>query len=265
MNQSIKEKIIREVSAVGNGAHVFAPKEWIGEKIILIRKPKKPIKDNIIDSLKMNLDSIEGVYLTGSYARGEEEKDSDIDVFVIANKKVSIENDENIQLISIKKERISEAIKLNPVLIYSLIHEAKTIINEDLLKELKDKYKPKITDFSEYIKETKRISSLNRDMLDEEIDPYDLKGHAYSIILRLRGVYLIKSLLKNRKYSNSEFKKLILKNSRIDYESIYLAYRSVKNNTDEKIKLKKDELISLLNTLDKEIKNLESYEKKKET
>ena len=46
-----EEKIIREVSIVGNGAHVFVPKEWIGERIILIKTPKQTLKRRIFSAL----------------------------------------------------------------------------------------------------------------------------------------------------------------------------------------------------------------------
>ena len=36
----LQEQIIREVKKIGNGAHIFTPKEWIGEKVIIVRTKK---------------------------------------------------------------------------------------------------------------------------------------------------------------------------------------------------------------------------------
>lgn len=36
-----QEQLIRKVSRIGNGAHIFAPKDWINEKVIIVRVEKK--------------------------------------------------------------------------------------------------------------------------------------------------------------------------------------------------------------------------------
>ena len=53
-----KEQLIRIVTGVGNGAHIFAPKEWINEKVLIARLEKKSIKDQILEKLYPYLDKI---------------------------------------------------------------------------------------------------------------------------------------------------------------------------------------------------------------
>lgn len=213
------EQIIRKVSAVGNGAHVFAPREWLGKEVIIIRKPQKSIKEKIMETLSPYLADIKGVYLYGSYARGEAREDSDIDILVIANKKLKIKK-EGYEIVVLQEEDITKAIKIAPVLIYSALAEAQPIINTELSNTLKEKYKPKLTDFKSYISETKKIISINEELLDP-----------YSIMLRLRGVYIIDLLIKKEVYSNEKFmfwlSKILVG---VDVVFLYENYRERKKN-----------------------------------
>ena len=59
----MNEQLIRKVGVVGNGAHIFVPKEWIGEKVIVIKAPAKELKEQILDVLNPYLENIEGAYL----------------------------------------------------------------------------------------------------------------------------------------------------------------------------------------------------------
>ena len=122
-----EEQIVRMVKLFGNGAHVFVPKDWTGEEIVLIKPRKKSLKERIISSLDPYLDSIIGVYLYGSYARSEEKKDSDIDLFVIIDKKIKIKA-EGFEIICLEQKEIEKAIKLEPLLMYSIFSEAKRSI-----------------------------------------------------------------------------------------------------------------------------------------
>lgn len=82
---------MRLVTSIGNGAHIFAPKEWLGEEVIIIRKAeRKSLKQKILDVLNGHLENILGVYLYGSQARGEADKSSDIDLLVVTTRKTSI-------------------------------------------------------------------------------------------------------------------------------------------------------------------------------
>ena len=41
----VHEQVIREVKEFGNGAHVFAPKEWLGEVVFVVRQ-RNVVSDN---------------------------------------------------------------------------------------------------------------------------------------------------------------------------------------------------------------------------
>ena len=244
-----REQIIREVTPIGNGAHIFAPKEWMGEMVVIVRTPRISLKKRILKVLEPYLENILGVYLYGSYARGEQRKDSDVDVLVISDKNFKIK-EMGFEIITLEKGKIREAIKIAPILVYSAITEAKPVINSELLAELKKNYKPRAQDFKEYIKETKEIIKINEELLS-----------TYSIILRLRSIYIIENLLSGKKYSFVEFKRWILKDARnedteANFNNIYDAYIREKNNL--KAGIKEDYLKDFLLILKEKTKKLES-------
>ena len=244
-----REQIIKEVTPIGNGAHVFAPKEWVGEKVVIVRTPKVSLKRRILKVLEPYLENILGVYLYGSYSRNEQREDSDIDLLIISNKKFKIK-EKGFEIIALEKNKIKEAIKIAPVLVYSALAEAEPVINSELLTELRKSYKPHAQDFKEFIKETKDIIKINEELLS-----------TYSIILRLRSLYIIENLLSGKKYSFMKFKEWIFKdtkneNTKANFDKVYNAYIREKNDLSGGIK--EDYLKDFLLILKKKTQKLEN-------
>lgn len=256
---SNQEQIIRMVKSFGNGAHVFVPKEWAGEQILVIKPQKKGLKERIVSELDTYLDSIVGVYLYGSYARGEQKEDSDIDLFVITHEKIKIKA-KGFEIVCLKQNEIEKAIKIEPLLMYSIFSEAKAIINSKLLEEIKSKYIVKLKDFEPFFKDTQRMIKVNGEFLDSEKSKI-LSSEAiiYSLVLRLRGLFIIHSILKGRKYSHKLFKSWIKsKLPEVDFSSIYGAYRSSKNDEKIKQKIKTADIKKLLEFLKNEVLRLDN-------
>ncbi|MEK6925778.1 MAG: DUF2080 family transposase-associated protein [Nanoarchaeota archaeon] len=240
-----REQIIRKVTPIGNGAHIFAPRNWLNEEVILVRVPKMALKEEIINILKPHLEDIEGAFLYGSYARGEQEKGSDVDLLVIANKKITIKK-VNFEIICLESSSLDKAIKISPILICSALAEAKPIINSGLLDNLRKKYAIKKESIKEYTEETNKIIIINDEFPD-----------LYSIVLRLKGLFIINQLLSGRSYSHKEFKMWLKKRSpETDYEEI--------KHYKKKSESKKEKLDILLNLLKKSVQTLEkmNYGKK---
>jgi predicted nucleotidyltransferase len=253
-----QEQIIRTAKPFGNGAHVFVPKEWIGEQIVIIKPKKASLRERVLYVLDKYLDSIIGVYLYGSYARDEQTPESDIDLLVITDKKINIKS-EGFEILSIGEDKFGKAIKIQPILMYSILSEGKPIINSKLFESLKSKYKIKISDFRDFFEDTKRIIKVNEEFLLDEKSLY-LKSEAviYSLVLRLRGLFLIKSLLKDKKYSNKSFVSWIKSElSEIDFDSIYSAYRLSKMDLPIKEKIKISDIRLLIEFLKKGVYNLQ--------
>ena len=252
------EQLIRKVTKVGNGAHVLIPKEWIDDEVILTRKPKVDIKKEILKLIYPYIEDIQAVFLYGSYAREEQTDKSDVDILIISDKKIKIKN-KKYDVLIISKDKIPKAIKSNPILIYSILKEAKPIINNSLLQELQSQKINKNL-FKEFISSTKRIIKINEDMFElDKLDGKNLKSKSviYSIFLRLRGVFIINSLLEKENYSNKLFQEwLEVKLPQINYSIIQEIYRSIRDSkiTSKKINIKQAEKLNLL--LESEVRNL---------
>ena len=252
-----EQEYVKNVGKWGNSGGILLPKEWIGNqvKIVLINRTDE-IKKEVINMLSEYLGDILGVYLTGSYSRGDQDKESDIDIIAITNhiKKEIISGKYHISLVTL--ENLKKTLERNPILVAPRLREAKVIINPLLLKEL-NKIEIKKISFKSYIEETNRIISINQELINLEKDEYLTSPEIiYSLILRLRGIYLINGILNNKKYSKRDFLKY-LGNSKIDknqIENIYNIYRNLRDDIKTKNKIKVDNVKLLLSFLEKENK-----------
>ena len=253
----MEEKIVRKVTEIGNGAHIFAPKEWLGEEVVIVRTPKKDPKEEVIKVLYPYLDKIIAVFLFGSYARGEQEKNSDMDVFVISNEKFKV-NSNNIDLIIVPENKLEIAKEINPILFYSMLNEAKQIINPSYLEKLK-KEKVNFGYFKWFIEDTKKSIDSNKEIIemDKKLKNRGVSESViYSLILRLRGVFIINLLLNNKKYSKKIFKEWVIKNSSINYDDAYSIYKSVRDNKKQDKEVLMEQGETLLSLLIEETENL---------
>lgn len=252
-----KEQLIRIVSQVGNGAHIFAPKEWINEKVLIVRLEKKTIKEQILEKIYPHLDKIIAVFLYGSHARNEATESSDLDVLIISREKFRLKKEENEDFLVLTEKEIPEAVKINPVLMYSIFKEAKSIINQDYLEKL-NKLKIDKEYFKKFLSQTKEsIKSTNEIIeLDKRTGKFSSDSAIYSLILRLRGIFIMNCLLNNNVFSNASFEKW-LKPLKINYPKIYEVYRDVRNEKfgrDTDIPIEQEE--KLLNFLKEELNKI---------
>lgn len=252
-------EIIKNVQGWGNSAGVLLPREWLGKEvqIVLIDRTLE-IKKEIFNILSEYLYDIIGIYLTGSYARNEQEKESDIDIIAISKniKKLIISDKYHISIIPI--DAVKKSIKKNPISIIPRLIEAKAIMNASLLDELKD-VKIEKKSFKEFIAETKRIIQINEGLLNIDLKQkkefLDSNEIIYSIILRLRGIFLIKNILEKEKYSKkSFFKYMETEINKDEIDKIYRIYRYVRDKKKIKEKVKIEAIEKLLNLLKREVK-----------
>lgn len=246
-------EITRNAVKWGNSAGVTLPKEWAGKqvKIILIDRTDK-IKEEVLKILSPYLEDITGIYISGSYARGDYDSNSDIDIIAISNKtKKEISSGKyNVSIYPL--EVIKKTIEKNPVLIYPRLTEAKTVINKTLLKELIS-----ITpgNNKKYIEETKRIITINEEIINLDKDEGKTSESViYSLILRLRGILLIKSIKKNKTSPKKELLSLLKKEKLTE---LIKNYENIKKNNSPKDNVEIKLAEKLLSLLKKEVKEIE--------
>ncbi|MBI3623854.1 DUF2080 family transposase-associated protein [Candidatus Pacearchaeota archaeon] len=249
----MKNEIIKQVFKLGNSGGVLLPIDWRDKKVI-IKLIDKSITQEIIEILdeKDVLKNTMGIFLAGSYAREEETESSDIDILIITdnlNKQMKIGK---YEIIFISRDKFEKSIA-SSLYLASLINEAKAILNEDFIKY----YKSKVQNIpiKKHLDEIKSITKINEKSvrIDMELNDKVMDEILYSIILRLRELYLIECIKNNKKPSNKEFVNIIKK---IATEESYKAYLRIKNDLKPKKIITAEEAMALIDEIKKRVKDL---------
>ena len=233
----MSQKEIAQVRQWGNSGGVLLPKEWVNAtvEVTLLQKPLD-IKKELLELLAPYMENIAGAYVFGSHARKDAGKESDIDVLIIKadKKKLRLEK-KGWEISAVSSQGIKTAIKHAPIFIFSALAEAKPIINKELLEQLRGKYIPKKSDFTEFIRETSLVTRRNELYLEidkeEKRNYLSKKSIMYSLILRIRGMYLIHCLMQKKVYTKKEWHAWIEKGAGIteqETKQIMQAYESIK-------------------------------------
>lgn len=251
---------IKKAVKAGNSSAVILPRSWLNKevRIELVKKTSEIILQEVINIMKRYIDlkDIIGIYLTGSYARKEEDKDSDIDVLIITNgidKEMINEGAYNIFVVS--SELLKWKLKNDLFPIGQMIKECVPLLNENYLNSIEiNVIRENIVWYLNTTKDklgiVRRIISKmkgNKKYLDNRI--------AYTLVLRIRTMHIIKMLIKNEKYSKISFIKLINKIS--GGIEAYNSYLSIKNNliSIEEVDIEKIE--KLCDYLEKQLRDVE--------
>lgn len=263
-------KFTKKVVEIGNGAAVYVPREYKGrEVIVIVPEGINEIKRNILSRLIEFMPNILGVYLYGSYARGEQGKDSDIDILIIVKEKdkkiKELLNDIDIRVLTL--EEIRRSIKNFPFLILPILKESKALLNSSLIEELKNS-KFDARKFKWHFEDTRRILKIIKTFID--LDDKDIApSHIYSLIMRIRVCYMVESLLKDKVFSNKAIKRILLDYglNEKEYERFYSIYRKIREDKEVEEKIDKQEILRLMKILINYYKKLEEevqkYGKKK--
>ncbi|MFH1663981.1 MAG: DUF2080 family transposase-associated protein [archaeon] len=242
---NVLEEIEKEVVPFGNGSIVYTPKKWIGKKVLVVLEEKPiDVKGEAMEMLKPFLSSIQGVFLFGSFARKEQTEESDVDLLVISDKKIELKRKGRFDFIAKTKEEFFEELKKDSNLfLHQILQEAEPIFNESLLKELRGKkIKP---DFREFFNQTLGAFKNTQELLEAERKKgkkyLDSTAVIYSLILRLKTLFLIQCFTEKKGYSNKKFREFIKRNGFKEKtaESFFSVYRAERDGekTSHKIAL----------------------------
>lgn len=229
---------IKKAIKAGNSSAVILPRSWLNKdvRVELIKKTPDIILLEVIDIIKkyIKLDDVIGIYLTGSYARGEEDEDSDIDILVLTrNTDREMISDGIYNILIISLELLKYKLKENLFPIGPMITEAKPLLNSDYLNSINVKITK--NNIKWYLDTTDDKIKLIKEIIEElknKNKKYTSDKIAYTLVLRIRTLYIIKNLIKNKNYSKKDFLNLIKKIS--GGKNAYERYLVVKNNLKEK-------------------------------
>jgi len=246
------ETIIKQARELGTSAGVLLPRSWLNKQVAVtmllpsIAEISKKAMD-ILTKYRIN-DEVKGIYLFGSYSRGDYDLDSDIDILVITGRVNRLIKQDNCELLLISEENFSKDLATN-LNYLSMLKEIIVIINKELIERYSNK-KIKFN-FGKIIKENRGIFGINRESVEicEKSKKPVPDGIVYSIVLRLRELYIMKCLLAEKTYSKKEFTKIV-------GERVYSAYIRVKRNQKEINNINPTEIKSLLDLSEKWLKEL---------
>jgi len=252
-------EIIKNAIRVGNSAGVLLPRKWLNSQVKVVLEPLN-IERDILEILLNEgiLKDVLGVYLIGSYARNEQTIESDVDVLTITsniNKKI---NEKKYEIICVTGEELKNQLEKNILPILPMIKESRAIINESLIKDyITHPLTRKNLRFHietsksalNVIEEAIKISKEQKEGVSDNI--------VYSLVLRLREVYIVECLIKNKSWSNKELIKLIKEIS--GSEEAYHGYLRAKNNEDVRKDLKIQEAKNIYEHIKKKIKEQEKW------
>jgi predicted nucleotidyltransferase len=225
------EMQIKKTVKAGNSSAVILPRAWLDRevRVELVGKTREIMLKESMEILEKHipLESVIGIYLAGSYARQEEDKNSDIDILVITDnidKEIIHEGIYSILIIS--SQLIYQKMDSDLFPIGQMLKEAKPLLNSNYIRNIKIKITEKNVKW--YLDTTSEKLKIIRKYLDNSRTKKISDRISYTLVLRLRTLEIIKKLIQNKEYSKREFSRLIEKIS--EGEEAYQGYLAVKNN-----------------------------------
>lgn len=259
---------VAEVRKWGNSGGILLPREWLGKqaRIVLIDRTLE-IKKEVLAILEPYLEDVIGIYLVGSYARGDQRDDSDIDILVISKetRKLIKSGKYEIEIMSMK-----EALSLMqhyPAMIYPKFVDAKPIMNKGLLDEFKGiNLAPNA--MQRYLNDCKKMMRIDRGLIEKDKRAGNVlrsMSVVYSSILRLRALYMMKQIARRKSYSTDAFEAWAIDGlgiSRKEWGELYEIYKAVRGDRRTKVKVPIATAEKLIAFLEKEVRAYGKKEKK---
>ncbi len=251
------ETIVKQAREVGTSAGVLLPRKWLNKQVVvtLFLPDKAEIAKDVLDFLfTKNLnEEVKGIYIFGSYSRGDYDRGSDIDILVITSEINKFITYKNYEIFLCSEESLSKNFLTN--LYYaSMLNEIDVIVNKELIEKYiqnKKSFNPKKT-----LGEIRGVLKMNKDFVNfcTDYDEKVLDGVVYSLVLRLRELYLIKCLALKKTYFKSDFFKIC-------GEKNYATYIRVKREEKEVNDTFPQEVKNLIDLSEKWLKELKEQKR----
>jgi len=252
---------IKKTIKAGNSSAVVLPRAWLNKevRVELVRKDDKIILNEALEIIRgrIDLSKVIGIYLVGSYARGEENEDSDIDILVVTDGiDLKLTRGGIYNIMAVSSGLIKYKLENDLFPIGQMIREAKPLLNSNYLNSADIKITKKNVKW--YLDTTEDKLGIIKKAINK------VKGAkhfsdlvAYTLVLRIRTLHIIRKIMENKPYFKKEFVKIIRDISKSG--NAYERYLAIKNDKEDKKAVSLDEVNRLCEYLEKE---LESIKKK---
>jgi predicted nucleotidyltransferase len=244
---------IKRAVRAGNSSAVILPRAWLNKevRVELIKKTNQMIFSDVLGILdeRFELSKIIGIYLVGSYARGEEDSLSDIDILVVTHGiDLEIIHQGQYNILVISSKLLEQKLKSDLFPIGQMIREAKPLLNFNYIEPIDVNITTE--NIKWYLDTTKEKLELVEKIISwaKEKKKNNLSDRiAYTLILRIRTLYIINCIRENKKYSKHEFIRELKRIKGI--KNAYERYMTIKNDLNDKNNSSLEEIIALYDYL----------------
>ena len=236
-----RRRVVKEVKASGNSGSVYVPREWIGQSVEIRLYSAEAI---VLEALYPFVESIKGVYLYGPHATGRGSPEEDIDVLVISDKELDIGEIEGINCTVIVKDKVGEYARMYPAEYAEILSEAVTLMNGQLLAELRT-YKIDEKGNDSFYDSLDRSIAIARSLAREG----DYSSAAYALMQRLKDYSVLSSDGKYRYEALEDYAagKGVAKES---FTKLFEAYEAKKHDKEASYRVAPEDVAALLKILE---------------
>ncbi|MEX2017560.1 MAG: nucleotidyltransferase domain-containing protein [Candidatus Pacearchaeota archaeon] len=249
---------IKKTVRAGNSSAVILPRAWLNQevRVELIKKTPGIILQDILKITRKYLapEKIIGIYITGSYARKEGNRESDIDILIISDGIDKEEIKDGIySILIVSKDLLMWKLENDLFPVGPMIIEAVPLINSVYLETIRSLVAVTKKNVKWYIDTTGKKLGAIKEYIDKSERTVGNRV-VYTLVLRIRTLQMIEKLARNQIPSNQELMSLISKIS--GSNNAYNAYLAHKNNVERKSLTKKEEATKLYDYLKGQLKKV---------
>ncbi|MFH1403786.1 MAG: DUF2080 family transposase-associated protein [Candidatus Altiarchaeota archaeon] len=219
------EALVKDCRRMGNSAAVYVPKDWENRKVLVrLLSPR----ELALDALQEHMPYVMGAYLYGSFVRGEETPESDIDVLVVASRKFEVRKQPLLDIVVVTPSEVDSILEKDPVQLVPIIAEAEPLLNDALLQDLKGR-KIYPARYMKLIKDNNRILKENKELIEKKAK---IGAVIYSLMIRLKAIYLVRKLLSSEKYTTVGYTQYLLSQGLDEegYNGLNRVYRAIRDD-----------------------------------